>query len=405
MSEKSASRPSSIIFPYAWVILVVVYLASVAAPLSQYKVPPILPILMQAFQLNLTQAGTLMSVFAVTGFLLALPAGIILQRLGPRVTGLIALVCLAGGSVLGAVSTSIGLLLGSRVIEGIGMGFLGVVAPASIAVWFPREKQGAPMGIWATWVPVGSVAMYLLAPTLATTIGWPSVWWLAAAYTLLVMLAYGLLMRLPTAGEMPGRVPPAEHGTQAGGDLRLALANRNIWLLGLEFACFNLVFIALATFFPTFLSEVHGYPLAEAAWITSVPTFLVLFSAPLAGWLSDRIGSRRLVFSLPFLGIAVLMLLPFRVTGWQIYALMATLGLVAGANPTATFAAAPEVMQKPQWAGMGLGVIMLGQNLGILIGPVLFGSLVRSLSWVVAGYALIPVCLLGFVCAWLVKVR
>jgi MFS family permease len=405
MSEKAASRSSSIAVPYAWTILVVVYLASVAAPLSQSKVPPIMPLLMQAFQLNLTEAGLLMSVFAVTGLLLALPAGIILQRLGPKGTGLIALICLAGGSILGAISTSVVLLLGSRVIEGVGMGLLGVVAPASIAVWFPPQKQGAPMGIWATWVPVGTVAMYLLAPALATSFGWPSVWWVAAAYTLLVMLAYGLLMRLPNPGEVISQPPPDGRATQAAGDLRRALANRDIWLLGLEFACFNLVFIAMGTFYPTFLTEVRGYPLAQAAWVASISTIMVLISAPLAGWLSDRIGSRRLVFSLPFLVIAVLLLLPFRATGWQIYAVLALLGMVAGANPTATFAAAPEVMRKPQWAGMGLAVIMVGQNLGILIGPVLFGSFARDLSWVTAGYALIPFCLLGFLSAWLVRVR
>lgn len=405
MSERVASKSSSAIIPYAWVILVVVYLASVAAPLSQYQVPPILPILMQAFQLDLTQAGLLMSVFAVTGFLLALPAGVILQRLGPKITGLIALVCLAGGSALGAISTGVGLLLGSRVVEGVGMGLLGVVAPASIAMWFPPQKQGTPMGIWATWFPVGSVAMFLLAPTLATTFGWPMVWWVVAAYTLLVMLAYGLLIRLPAAGEMPAPPQLQEDQGQSANDLRHALANRHIWLLSLQFACFNLVFIALATFFPTFLSEVRGYPLQQAAWITSIPTAVVLLSAPLAGWLSDRIGSRRLVFSIPFLAIAVLMLLPFRLIGWQIYALMALLGLVAGAIPTATFAAAPELMKKPQWAGIGMGVIMLGQNLGTLIGPVMFGSLVRDLNWVLAGYALVPVCLLGFATAWLVKVR
>jgi MFS family permease len=402
MSEKAASRLSSIAIPYAWVILVVVYLASVAAPLSQSKVPPIMPLLMQAFQLNLTQAGLLMSVFAATGLLLALPAGIILQRLGPKGTGLIALVCLAGGSLIGALSTSVALMLGSRVVEGVGMGLLGVVAPASIAMWFPPQKQGAPMGIWATWVPVGTVAMYLLAPALATSFGWPSVWWVAAAYTLLVILAYGLLMRLPDPGEVTGQSQP---GGQAAGDLRRALANRDIWLLSLEFACFNLVFIALGTFYPTFLTEVRGYPLAQAAWVASISTIMVLISAPLAGWLSDRIGSRRLVFSLPFLAIAVLFLLPFRATGWQIYAVLALLGLVAGAIPTATFAAAPEVMRKPQWAGMGLAVIMVGQNLGLLIGPVLFGSFVRDLSWVAAGYTLVPVCLIGFVGAWLVKVR
>ena len=55
--------------PYAWVILLVVFLASVAAPLNQNKVPPLMPVMMEAFQLSLVQAGLLMSVFAITGFM------------------------------------------------------------------------------------------------------------------------------------------------------------------------------------------------------------------------------------------------------------------------------------------------------------------------------------------------
>jgi MFS family permease len=120
---------------------------------------------------------------------------------------------------------------------------------------------------------------------------------------------------------------------------------------------------------------------------------------------SDRIGSRRLVFSLPFLALAVLLILPFRVTGGAIIAVMVVQGLIAGAIPTATFAAAPEVMRKPEWAGLGLAVILIGQNLGQLIGPVWFGQLVNSLGWVAAGNLLIVVCLVGFVSAWMVKIR
>jgi hypothetical protein len=48
---------------------------------------------------------------------------------------------------------------------------------------------------------------------------------------------------------------------------------------------------------------------------------------------------------------------------------------------------------------------MLGQNLGSLIGPVLFGQLVKTLGWVTAGYWLIPACIIGFLAAWMVKVR
>ena len=60
-----------------------------------------MPVLMETFNLSLTQAGMLMSVFAITGFILALPAGLIIQRLGLKISGLIATGCLVIGSVLG----------------------------------------------------------------------------------------------------------------------------------------------------------------------------------------------------------------------------------------------------------------------------------------------------------------
>jgi MFS family permease len=84
---------------------------------------------------------------------------------------------------------------------------------------------------------------------------------------------------------------------------------------------------------------------------------------------------------------------------------MAAQGLIAGAIPTATFAAASEVMRKPEWAGLGLAVVLIGQNLGQLLGPILFGAIVERSSWVMAGYAMIPFCLLGFISGWMVKVR
>ena len=66
----------------------------------------------------------------------------------------------------------------------MGIGLIGVIAPATIAMWFPLARQGVPMGIWATWVPVGSVLMYNLAPALAAARGWQAVWWLGASTSL-----------------------------------------------------------------------------------------------------------------------------------------------------------------------------------------------------------------------------
>ena len=398
-NEKSVDSTKAGIAAYAWVILAVVYFSSVVAPFNQFKVPPIMPVLMQAFGLGLAQAGQLMSIVAVIGMLLALPGGIMLQRWGPKAGLLIALGLMAIGAIAGALSDSFVGLLGSRAVEGLGIGLMGVTAPATIAMWFPPERQGTPMGIWATWVPVGTVAIYYLAPALAASFGWRSAWWIGAGFALVMMIFCGLLVTRPTA---PGPVnAPVEHIP----DLQAAFSNRNIWLIALEFACFNLVLVALGTYYPTFLSQVRGYSLEQAAFVSSIGTLLILFSAPAAGWLSDRVGSRRLFFSLPFLAIALLLIFPFRVTGWQIVATMVAQGIIAGAVPTASFAAVVEVIRKPQWAGLGLAAVLMGQNLGQLLGPVYFGSVVEKLGWEPAGYLLIPVCLIGFVCGWMVRVR
>ena len=73
-----------------WFILAVLLFFSIAAPLNQFKVPPIMPVLMSVLGLSTARAGLLMSVYAVTGLILALPSGLIFQRAGARLTGLIA---------------------------------------------------------------------------------------------------------------------------------------------------------------------------------------------------------------------------------------------------------------------------------------------------------------------------
>lgn len=401
-SLESPHSESSVIPSYAWVILFVVFLASVAAPLNMAKVPPLMPVLREAFSLSLSQAGALMSVFAITGLILALPTGFIMQRLGPKATGSIALVCLVAGASLGALSPTAGLLLTSRVIEGLGMGLISVVAPAIIAMWFPREKQGAPMGLWATWVPVGNVLMYNLSPLIATRFGWQAVWWSAAGFALVALLLFLWLMRLPNQSELPPRSAHAEGEPISFGK---ALSNRNIWLLALSFGAFNLVFLSIGTFFPTFLSEVRGYPLGQASFIASLSTMVVLVSAPLSGWISDLVGSRKWMIIVPTTIIAFMLIWQFKVEGTALYVFMIGMGLVIGAVPTATFSAVPEVMDRPELAGIGMSVLAVGQNLGMVVGPIVFGQLVEAMGWVSAGYWLIPFCGLALVSISLTKVR
>lgn len=376
-----------------------VYLASIVGPFSQSKVPPLLPILQEEFQLSLSQSGWLMSVFALTGFVLSIPAGIFLARTSVKAGGIIALGCLMLGSGVGALAESVSVFILSRILEGVGMGLVGVMAPTCIAMWFPPERRGIPMGIWATWVPVGTIATNLIAPRMALALGWRSVWWLGCGFALLIMIVFGFVIRQP---------PSIERETHLSfnyATLKRILGNKKSWMLGLVFGCYTLLMLSLGSYYPTFLFEERGYSLAAAAFITSISSGVLLFSAPAGGWLSDRIGSRRLIFTFPFLFLACLLIVSFQLHGWQIPMLFIVLGLVSGGVPTSIISAASEVSETPETAGFGLAILMVGQNLGMFIGPVLFGSLVESLGWVSAGWCLIPISILGFVVGRRTKVR
>lgn len=124
---------------------------------------------------------------------------------------------------------------------------MGVVAPATIAMWFPLARQGMPMGIWATWVPVGNLIMFILAPVLVVSIGWQAIWWVGAIYALVMLFIYGsLVCQRPALQE---DLPLSAELFQ----LDKTLANRDIWLLSLAFACFTLVMMSIGTYYPTYL--------------------------------------------------------------------------------------------------------------------------------------------------------
>ncbi len=400
---KSVTKPSA----YAWVILAVLYIASVASALNQFKVPPVLPVLIRAFHLSLGNAGMLMSIFSCTGFLLALPAGFIMHRLGLKSTGLIAVGAVLIGSGLGSFCSTANSMLASRFIEGAGIGLITIVAPAAISIWFPAEMRGTPLGLWTTCMPVGNIIMFNLAPWLVKLAGWQLVWKVGAAFSLAALILFWGFFRMPKPEEAggnplssetePEHEKPHSHGK--------AMANTGLWLITLQFLCYNLICLALGTYYPTFLNSVRNYTLSAASFTFSLCTIAAVFSQPLGGYLSDRLGMRKLLIVISSILMAPICLFPFLVTGWMIPALIIGLGVVSGAIVPATFAAIPEVMGSRQSAGLGMAVLALGQNLGMFIGPMMFGGLAESIGWTGAGYALIPVCTIGVIAVCLAKFR
>ncbi|HAF16816.1 MAG TPA: MFS transporter, partial [Peptococcaceae bacterium] len=208
----------------SWAVMFVAYLAGVAVALNQFKVPPVMQVLMDSLQVDMATGGWLMSVFSVAGVIFALPAAFLLGRLGPKASGLIALGCTLFGSVLGALAQQVGVLLAGRVIEGIGLALIAVVAPAVISMWFEPQERGLPMGIWASWVPVATFVMYNIAGIIENSFGWQGVWWFGTVVSLIAFVAYAAVVGVP-AGNAAG-----EKQTETPVSYKEGLLSTNTWL-------------------------------------------------------------------------------------------------------------------------------------------------------------------------------
>lgn len=379
-----------------WLILVVVFLAGIAAALNQFKVPPVIPLLMESFGQTPGEAGLLMSVFAFTGLLLALPSGFILQKLGYRTTGVMALFFIAAGAGAGTFSNGTTALMLSRLVEGAGLSLIAVTAPEIVGLRFTPEKRGKAMGIWSVWMPFGSIAMFILAPLLAVHWGWRGVWKFGLCYTVVVGALFYLLVK-PRAGASHEQSEACRNLTVRS--MGRIMRNRNLWLVSLVFCCFNFVAVSFVTWGPTFLHEVRHASLIRASHMMSLASLTSMAAAQVAGWALDRTGARKAISAVPLLLMAAVFPVNTVVGESGFLSLAAMVGFLGGFIPATVFSSAADIVGDERLGGMAMAVIQIGQNTGVLLGPLTVGLLIQSWGWQAAFSALAPVAVLGAISA------
>ncbi len=379
--------------------MAILALAEVIVAASEIKVPSLLPDLLDQFGLDLTAGGLIIAATGFTAVLLALPSGPIDRKLGPRMTGLLALAFISGGAILGASAGIFWLLLVSRVIEGIGGALIRVTVPGIVARWFPKERHGLAMGIVILATPFGGMMTFLLVPLIAaTTSGWRGGWWAVAVFSFAALIIWALFLRLPSETDDSAETVQGVSDTtpsDAGG-LRAALCNPNVWHVSLAMLCFMTVALCVVNFYPTFLNHEQGIPLIHANQLTAISAVVMIPGGLLCGLLTDRVGFRKVMVG-GFVLLALVIMTIFQVEGEATIVLLVLFGIIGSAVPVACMVALPAVMGKPERVAMGMAVLTMISSVGYIVQPLLFGFLVETTDWVTAAYFITPICLVGVV--------
>ena len=129
-----------------------------------FKLPPVLPRLLDAYHYDRILAGAFMSINAAVGLCLSLSISRSLARGGAYRAIIGALFALIAGSALAlAVPESGWVMLAGRALEGVGFAVLAISGPLLANVSAAPRHLPIVAGLAASWIPVGQIAATLMA--------------------------------------------------------------------------------------------------------------------------------------------------------------------------------------------------------------------------------------------------
>jgi MFS transporter, DHA2 family, methylenomycin A resistance protein len=262
----------------AWTRLAACTAAAALLQLDGTVITVALPSVARGLHVSSSSTATLLSAYFVSYAIVLFPGGRLVDRFGARRVALLGLTVFAVGAALGAVVSSLGFLIATRVVQGAGAGLVSPAALAGAVSGFPPDRRGSALGIWGASAGAANLVGPLLGGLLTVAFGWRAAWWA------LVPLA------LASALAVARHVPPIVYEPLANG--RRRVLNRTVaaaaMTAGLTFA------VMIGTFYlaEQYLQRAVGYSALGASAVLVVVALLVGAAAPLAGRLADRNGER-----------------------------------------------------------------------------------------------------------------
>jgi EmrB/QacA subfamily drug resistance transporter len=187
------------------VILAVLSLGGGAYALLQSLVVPALPVLQRDLHASTSEAAWIFTAYLIAASVVTPIAGRLGDMYGKRRVLVISLAGLALGSAMGALVTSLSLMIVARTIQGIG----GAVFPLAFGIVrdeFPRERIAGAIALISGVLGIGGGLGIVLAGPILENLDYHWLFWIPGVVTLVSMVA--TLVFIP---ESPVRAPGNVH--------------------------------------------------------------------------------------------------------------------------------------------------------------------------------------------------
>ncbi|GBQ82145.1 major facilitator superfamily transporter [Gluconacetobacter johannae DSM 13595] len=278
------------------------------------------PLIRHDLGVSVAGMGALLSAFLWAYALAQLPAGLLVDRLGPRRVLSAGLAIWSLAQCLGGLVTGFGAMFATRLLLGAGESPQSPASARVVRDWFAVPARGTATGIWNSASTLGSAISVPLLTVLMLSFGWRWMFGIMGVVGLVFAGLFWLLHRDPadialTEGErayLRDDVNAVGRGPVSLREWRRLFAFRTTWgMMAGFFGCIYVLWIYNA-WLPGYLEMDRHMSIARTGWIAAIPFLFGIAGSLCGGRLVDMlvrhgvspVGSRKYPMIVALLGTA-----------------------------------------------------------------------------------------------------
>ncbi len=363
--------------------------------------------------LNDTEFGILVATPILTGSLSRIFLGIWADQYGGKIVYATQMMLTAIAVGLLSFANTYSMFL----VAALGVGLAGgsfAVGITYVSKWYPKEKQGTALGIFGMG-NVGAAITNFGAPVLLVAVG--GAWQNVALVYAAIMATTSVLFFLFAKDDPVHRHRRKEGLKHESFIEQLApLKHLQVWRFALYYFFVFGGFVALALWLPRYYVGAYGLPLGTAGLLAASYALPGSIFRGIGGWLSDKIGARKVMywtFGVTFV-VSFILSYPstdYTVAGiegpihfnltiplWMFVSLTIVLGFFMSLGKAAVYKHIP--VYYPDHVGAVGGIVGLIGGLGGFVLPITFGVMNDLIGVWTSCFMLLTI-LIGIALTWM----
>ncbi|MFC1840191.1 nitrate/nitrite transporter [Thermodesulfobacteriota bacterium] len=259
---------------------------------------PMLPYMQQEFKLNYSKAAAITSAFSISGGASQLPSGWLADRMGPTILITMGIVGVAIGGLFVGLSQNYIILLLALIFMGLMSGGYHPASTPLISMSVPPHQRGRAIGVHL----IGGTGTFFITPMIAAAIagvwGWRGVYLtLAIPSAILGTLFFFYLNKRYGKAQVEEmkRKQTEERPPQPG-------YKRRLWAFMIMMVIGGGAGATVHSFLSLYTVDVLGATNKQGAMVLSWIFVSGMYGAPLGGYISDKIGSAKVIITTDILG-------------------------------------------------------------------------------------------------------